>query len=262
MRALDCDGLIAQAGPAAAVLGRQADVPERGRRTTLHPETRQPARHGISCSLERMLDVPYAALRDSDHSTWETLREPALSCAHGDRLQHRRRHPRLDPRRDRGHSAGPARPARRGPAAAAGGQDRGAQSRGLDQGPRRRRPDRSGGARRQAPPGGHHHRAHERQHRRRAGDGRLAQGLPRDRGDARQDVEGEDRPPYAPTAPRSWSPPPRSPRLPRVLLPRRRSADRRRSPARSSPTSTEIRPTPRPTTAPPAPSCGGSRAGA
>ena len=52
----------------------------------------------------------------------------------------------------------------------------------------------------------------------------------------------------------------RAARFAAVLLPRRRPADRRRSPAPFSPTSTSIRPIRRPTTSPPAPSCGSSSA--
>ena len=86
--------------------------------------------------------------------------------------------------------------------------------------------------------GRHDHRADQRQHRHRARDGGIAQGLPRDRGHARQDVQGEDRP-AARVRRRGRRRAHRgAARLARVVLPRGRSADRgdpRRVPAQPVP---------------------------
>ena len=106
----------------------------------------------------------------------------------------RRGHQGLDPRRDRRDAAGAAVSAGRGlrpqlvakiEALNPGGS---IKDRAGDRTGRGRR------ARREAEAGRHDRRAHERQHRHRPGDRGLAQGLPGDRGDAGQDVQGEDRP--------------------------------------------------------------------
>ena len=92
------------------------------------------------------------------------------------------------------HAAGPALAHRRRAAPAGRRQARGLQPGRLDQGSDRRRADRGRRARRAAAPRGHDRRAHLGQHRHRAGHRRAAQGLPRDRGHAGQDVAREDRP--------------------------------------------------------------------
>ena len=131
---------------------------------------------------------------------------------------------------------------------AARGQGRVAQPRRLDQGPRGGGAHRGGRARRQAQAGRHHRRADLGQHRHRPGHRRAPEGLPRHRGHARQDVQGEDRPP-ARLRRRGRGRADRRPAgVARVLLPRRRAPGRRRSRAPSSPTSTATPPTRRRTT--------------
>ena len=106
----------------------------------------------------------------------------------------------------------------------------------LDQGPRRGRADRGRRARRAAASRRDDRRADVGQHRHRTGDRRAAEGLPRDRGDAGQDVEGEDRPAARLRGRGRRRADRRAAGLAAVLLPRRRSADRgdpRRLPAQS-----------------------------
>ena len=122
-------------------------------------------------------------------------------------------------------------------------QGRDAQPRRLDQGPRRGRADRGRRARRQAAPRRDDRRADLGQHRHRPGHRRAAEGLPRHRGHARQDVQARRSTCCAPTAPRSSSP--RRPCRPTRPSPTTASptAWPRRSRAPSSPTSTSTRPT-------------------
>ena len=104
----------------------------------------------------------------------------------------------------------------------------------LDQGPRRDSPRRGGRARRPAATRRHDHRADLRQHRHRPGDRRPPEGLSRDRGDAGQDVQGEDRPPARVRRRGRGRADRRVAGLAAVLLPRRRPPDRgdpRRVPA-------------------------------
>ena len=110
--------------------------------------------------------------------------------------------------------------------------------------------DRGRRARRAAAPGRHDRRADVGQHRHRPGDRRAAEGLPRDRGDAGQDVASEKIDLLrAYGAEVVVCPTDVDPELAGVLLPRRRPADAPRSRAPSSPTSTPTRPTRRRTTA-------------
>ena len=144
------------------------------------------------------------------------------------------RHQGLDPRHRRRDAAGAAQPHRRRRQAAARRQARVLQSGRLDQGPRGDAARRGRGARRAAAARRHDHRADLRQHRHRPGDRRAPQGLPRDRGDAGQDVEGEDRPPARLRRRGRRRAHRREPGLAAVLLPRRRPPDRgdpRRLPA-------------------------------
>ena len=163
-------------------------------------------------------------------------------------------------RRRRGDAARPALAPRRGPDPRARREGRGAQPGRVDQGPRGARADRGGGARRPPQARRHDHRADQRQHRHRPRHGGIAEGLSSDRGDARQDVQGEDRP-AARVRRRGGRRAHRgAARLPRVVLPRGRPADRR------DPRRVPAEPVPQPrqpggrTTSPPAPSCGASRA--
>ena len=170
------------------------------------------------------------------------------------------RHQGFDSRHDRRHPAGTAVSNRRGPPPGAGGEGRVVQSGRLDQGSHRGRTDRCGRARRPSAARRHDRRTDLGEHRHRAGDRSAAQGLPRDRGDARQDVQGEDRPPA-----RLWrgggaGSDRRRTGLAAVLLPGRRPADRSRSPARSSPTNTRTRRTRAHTTSRPDPSSGSNSA--
>ena len=119
----------------------------------------------------------------------------------------RGRHQGLDPRHGRRDAAGPPLAPRRRADAPDRGQDRVLQPGRLDQGPGRDAPGRRRRARRPAAPGRHDRRADVRQHRHRPGDRRPPQGLPRDRGDARQDVARRRSTCCAPTAPRSSSRP-------------------------------------------------------
>ena len=75
-------------------------------------------------------------------------------------------------------------------------------------------------------PGGHDRRADLRQHRDRAGDRGAAEGLPGDRGHARQDVQREDRSAARVRSRGGAGADRRATRLPAVLLPGRRPADR------------------------------------
>ena len=150
----------------------------------------------------------------------------------------RPRDPGLDPRHDRRHAARPAQPHRRRPDAAARRQARGVQPRRLDQGPDRGQPDRRRRARRQPPRRRDDRRADLRQHRHRPRDRRPAEGLPRHRGHARQDVAREDRPAARAGRGGRDRADRRRPRVPAVLLPRRRPPDRgdpRRLPAQPVP---------------------------
>ena len=174
----------------------------------------------------------------------------------------RHRHPRLDPRHDRRHAAGAPLAHRRRADAPDRRQARALQPRRLDQGPRRDPPDRGGGAGRAPEARRHDHRADLGQHRHRPGDRRAPEGLPRDRGDAGQDVEGEDRPAARLRRRGRGGADRRRARLAAVLLPRRRPPHARRSPAPSSPTSTPTRPTRRRTTRRPGRSCGARPAAA
>ncbi len=81
-------------------------------------------------------------------------------------------------------------------------------------------------ARRAAEAGRHDRRAHERQHRHRPGHRGGAEGLPRDRRDARQDVEGEDRPPARVRRRGRGRAHRGAAGVARVVLPRRRPAHR------------------------------------
>ena len=123
------------------------------------------------------------------------------------------------------------------------------------------RDDRGRRARRAAAPGRHARRADVGQHRHGPGDGRAAEGLPRDRGHARQDVQGEDRPAARLRRRGRRLPDQRRARVARVLLLGLGPAGRGDPRARSSPTSTSTRPTRRPTTSPRA-RRSGSRPGA
>ncbi len=108
----------------------------------------------------------------------------------------------------------------------------------LDQGPRRAAPDRGGRARRQPAPGRHDHRADLGQHRHRPRDRRAPEGLPRDRGDAGQDVAREDRPAARLRRRGGHRADRRGARVAAVLLPRRRPphrGDPRRVPAQPVP---------------------------
>ena len=133
----------------------------------------------------------------------------------------------VDPRDGRRDAAGAALAARRGPEARPRREARGAQPGRVDQGPRGARADRGRRARRATQAGRHDHRADQRQHRHRPRDGGIAQGLPRDRGDAGQDVQGEDRPAARIRRRGRRGAHRGAARLARVLLPRRRPADRR-----------------------------------
>ena len=113
-----------------------------------------------------------------------------------------------------------------GAQAAARGEDGAVQPGRLDQGPRRAAPDRGGRARRQPAPGRHDRRADVGQHRHRPRDRRAAEGLPRDRGDARQDVAREDRPAARLRRRGRDRADRRRARVAAVLLPRRRPPDR------------------------------------
>ena len=75
-------------------------------------------------------------------------------------------------------------------------------------------------------PGGTHRRADLGQHRHRPGHRRAAEGLPRDRGHAGQDVQGEDRPPARLRRRGRGRADRRAAGLARVLLPRRRAPGR------------------------------------
>ena len=147
------------------------------------------------------------------------------------RHRHRHRHhanfSRLDSRHDRRHPARPPVPDRGRAAPAAGGEGRVVQPGRLGQGPRRGRPDRGGRARRPPQAGRDDRRADLRQHRDRPGHRGSAQGLPRDRGDARQDVAREDRPAARLRRRRRARPDRRSAGVPPVLLPGGRPAHRR-----------------------------------
>ena len=104
----------------------------------------------------------------------------------------------------------------------------------LDQGPPGARDDRAGRARGEAAPRRDDRRADVGQHRHGARDRRAAEGLPRDRGDAGQDEQGEDRPAARLRRRGRGHADRRRARLAGVLLPRRRPADRgdpRRLPA-------------------------------
>ena len=131
------------------------------------------------------------------------------------------------PRHDRRHAAGPAVAHRRRPAPAPGREARVVQPGRLDQGPRRGGADRGRRTRRPAEARRHDRRADLRQHRHRARDRGAAEGLPRDRGDARQDVAREDRPPPRLRRRRRARPDRRPAGVAPVLLPRRRPAHRR-----------------------------------
>ena len=121
-----------------------------------------------------------------------------------------------------------------GLAAADRRQARVVQPRRLDQGPRRDAARRGRRARRAAAARRHDHRADLGQHRHRPGDRRAPEGLPRDRRDAGQDVEGEDRPAARLRRRGRRRAHRRRARLAAVLLPRRRPphrGDPRRLPA-------------------------------
>ena len=108
--ALDGDrpGRAAPAIPARSPAGRLTYPSARPvRRSLSRPDSH--AGMGIRCSLERMLEVPFAAAPRFGSLELGDCPSNRLSWAHGDCLQHRRRHPRLDPRCDRGHAAGAAR---------------------------------------------------------------------------------------------------------------------------------------------------------
>ena len=115
-------------------------------------------------------------------------------------------HPRLDPRHGRRHAARAAVAARaRASRRSSSRRSRSLNPGGLDQGPRRDRDDRGRRARRAAAPGRDDRRADVRQHRHRPRDRRAAEGLPRHRGHAGQDVARRRSTSCAPTAPRSSS---------------------------------------------------------
>ena len=124
------------------------------------------------------------------------------------------------------------------PDRAARGEGRGAEPGRVDQGPRRDRADRGRGARREAEARRHDRRAHQRQHRHRPRHRGGAQGLPRDRRDAGQDVEGEDRPAARVRRRGRGGAHRGAARVARVVLPRGRPAHRgdpRRLPAEPVP---------------------------
>ena len=124
------------------------------------------------------------------------------------------------------HAAGAPEPHRRRPQAAGGGEDGALQPRRLDQGSRRAAPDRGGRARREPGPRRHDRRADLGQHGHRSRDRRAPEGLPRDRGDARQDVAREDRPAARLRGRGRDRADRRRARVAAVLLPRRGSPDR------------------------------------